>query len=49
MPSSILWMDGLAVSEFAEKVTMVQAELALPYTCRMHVQSVKPKSILELV
>lgn len=42
-------MDGLTVSEVAEKVTLVQAELALPYTCRMHVRSVKPKSIPELV
>ena len=38
------------MSEFAEKVTMVQAEL-VPYTtsCRMHLRSVKPKSIPELV
>ena len=43
------WMEVLTVSEFAEKVTMVQAELALPYTCRMHLRSVKPKSIPELV
>ena len=43
------WMDGLTPSEFAEKVTLVQAELALPYTCKMHLRSVKPKSILELV
>jgi hypothetical protein len=43
------WMDGFTRSELAEKITLVQAELALPYTCRMHVRSAKPKSIPELV
>lgn len=37
------------MSNFAKNVTLVQAELALPYACRMHVRTVKPKSIPELV